>query len=74
MASDLPGVRQPVSRTGLGEIIPIRNADAIAEAVISILDKGGKARFVPADYLAGFQQKAVAQRYEAWMEAIVEDE
>lgn len=74
VASDLPGVRQPVSRTGLGEIIPIRNADAIAEAVISILDKGGKARFVPADYLAGFQQKAVAQRYEAWMEAIVEDE
>lgn len=37
VASNLPGVRQPVSMTGMGEIIPIGDADALAEALIRVL-------------------------------------
>lgn len=72
VASDLPGVRQPVMRTGLGKIVPTRDPKAIAEAVIEILEKGEQARFIPKDFLAAFQQDAVAARYEAWMEAILD--
>lgn len=37
VASNLPGVRQPVSMTGMGEIIPIGDVDALAEALIRVL-------------------------------------
>lgn len=37
VASALPGVRQPVTMTGMGEIIPIGNHKALAEAIIKIL-------------------------------------
>ena len=36
VASDLPGVRQPVLQTGLGKLVPLRDSDAIAQAVIEI--------------------------------------
>lgn len=38
VASDLPGVRQPVLTTGMGEITPIGNGDALAAAITRILD------------------------------------
>ncbi|MDD3949062.1 MAG: glycosyltransferase family 4 protein [Anaerolineaceae bacterium] len=72
VASDLPGVRQPVLKTGLGKIIPLRDPKAIADAVIEILKKGEQARFIPKEFLADFQQDAVAARYEAWMEAVLD--
>ena len=37
IASNLPGVRQPVTMTGMGEVVPIGDADALAEAMIQIL-------------------------------------
>jgi glycosyltransferase involved in cell wall biosynthesis len=44
IASDLPGVRQPVRMTGMGEIIPIGDSAALAASVGRILE--GKARYV----------------------------
>jgi glycosyltransferase involved in cell wall biosynthesis len=38
VASDLPGVRQPVLRHGMGKIIPIGDSAALAEAALEILD------------------------------------
>lgn len=38
IASDLPGVRQPVRMTGMGEIIPIGDSTALAASVGRILD------------------------------------
>jgi glycosyltransferase involved in cell wall biosynthesis len=38
VASDLPGVRQPVTMTGMGEITPVGDHDALASAVVRILD------------------------------------
>ena len=37
VASNLPGVRQPVLRHGMGKIIPIGDSDALATALIEIL-------------------------------------
>jgi glycosyltransferase involved in cell wall biosynthesis len=37
VASDLPGVRQPVTTTGMGRITPVGDPGAIAEAIIDIV-------------------------------------
>jgi glycosyltransferase involved in cell wall biosynthesis len=37
VVSDLPGVRVPVQKTGMGEIIPLKNAQAIADALQKVL-------------------------------------
>jgi len=44
IASDLPGVRQPVNQTGMGEIVPIGDAQALAEAIVRVV--GDRARYV----------------------------
>ena len=38
VASNLPGVRQPVAMTGMGEVVPIADYRALAEAIISVLN------------------------------------
>jgi glycosyltransferase involved in cell wall biosynthesis len=45
VASNLPGVRQPVIMTGMGEVVPIGDADALADAIIKI--------FTTPEYYAG---------------------
>lgn len=40
VATDLPGVRQAVRTTGQGKIVPPMNADALAQAIIGILESG----------------------------------
>ncbi len=37
VATNLPGVRQPVRMTGMGEIVPIRDEKALAEAIVKVL-------------------------------------
>ncbi|MFQ5342180.1 MAG: glycosyltransferase [Anaerolineae bacterium] len=39
VASNLPGVRQPVRMTGMGEIAPIRDSEALAEAMLKVLTR-----------------------------------
>ena len=64
LASDLPGVRQPVLRTGMGKIVPIRDSKALAMAVIEVLKdferKEKTRRDIPQDYLARFSQEEVS--------------
>jgi glycosyltransferase involved in cell wall biosynthesis len=75
VASDLPGVRQPVLRTGIGKIVPIRDSQALASAIIDILraNVGGKRRDIPVNYLADFSQEQVALRYEKEFERLIND-
>ena len=40
VASNLPGVRQPVLQTGMGEIAPIDDAAGLAESILKVLDGG----------------------------------
>jgi glycosyltransferase involved in cell wall biosynthesis len=37
VASDLPGVRQPVLTTGMGKVVPVGDASALAQAMMAIL-------------------------------------
>jgi glycosyltransferase involved in cell wall biosynthesis len=37
IASNLPGVRQPVTQTGMGRVVPIGDAQGLAEAIIEVL-------------------------------------
>ncbi len=75
VASDLPGVRQPVLRTGMGRIVPIRDSNALASAIIDVLSAraDGARREIPHDYLAGFSQEQVALRYEKEFERLIDD-
>lgn len=38
-ACNLPGVRQPVTMTGMGEVTPIGDHEALAQAIIKILER-----------------------------------
>jgi glycosyltransferase involved in cell wall biosynthesis len=37
VASDLPGVRQPVRTTGMGEVVPVGDSVALAEGITKVL-------------------------------------
>jgi glycosyltransferase involved in cell wall biosynthesis len=39
IASDMPGVRQPVRTTGMGQVVPPRDVDRLARALIDVLDQ-----------------------------------
>ena len=38
VASDLPGVRQPVRTTGMGEIVPVADPAALVEGITKVLE------------------------------------
>lgn len=42
VATDLPGVRQPVLSTGMGEIVSPRDSKALAESIVRVLESGMK--------------------------------
>jgi glycosyltransferase involved in cell wall biosynthesis len=54
IATDIPGVRQPVTSSGMGKIIPPRNSAALARALIEILSNPEKFKG---------DIKAIAHRY-----------
>jgi len=37
IASNLPGVRQPVEQSGMGEVVPIGDSEALAEAILRVV-------------------------------------
>ncbi len=65
VASDLPGVRQPVQTTGMGKIFPTGNADALADAVLEILENPDRYK-TPSDQIKQtYAPAATAKNYEA---------
>lgn len=70
VASDLPGVRQPVLQTGLGRICPVGDASALAEAIIDVLKKFRDKQPTPA-YVEAFSTGRVALAYEALMKGLL---
>jgi glycosyltransferase involved in cell wall biosynthesis len=63
VASDLPGVRVPPQMTGMGEVVPIGNADALAEAVITILNNPERYQGSPDQVAELFDPLANARSY-----------
>lgn len=70
VAADLPGVRQPVRLTGMGRVVPIGDASALAEAIIQVLASPEKYRAGGRDLRRLFSPDTAAQRYEEIFEEI----
>ena len=64
IASDLPGVRQPVRMHQMGEIIPIGDANALAKAICKIVDSPQLYRGDPEQIRSTYLPDSVARMYE----------
>ena len=64
VASNLPGVRQPVKMTGMGEIAAVGDADDLARALIRVLSHPENYRGDPDAIREQFSPARVAQAYE----------
>lgn len=65
VASDLPGVRQPVLHTGMGEITAPRDPVALADAIARVLVRPERYRRPRAEIAALFDSERTATAYEA---------
>ncbi len=65
VASSLPGVRQPVRSTGMGEVVPIGDSNALADAILRIVDDPDRYQADPRLIAQRFAPEAIAAEYEA---------
>ncbi|MGC9398488.1 MAG: glycosyltransferase family 4 protein [Anaerolineae bacterium] len=70
VASDLPGVRQPVLQTGMGEIAPVGDAEGLAEAVLKVLDDPPAYVRPREEIAAKFSTERTVDGYEALCERL----
>jgi glycosyltransferase involved in cell wall biosynthesis len=70
IASDLPGVRQPVSRHKMGKVIPIGDADALAQAVIDVWKDRNNQKSNPDLLREQYSPDSIAAEFEALFEEI----
>jgi len=75
IASDLPGVRQPVLQTGMGEVVPVGDSVALAEAILRIVnnrqESKGKYTRPQREIAARFSTERTAAGYEALFEGLL---
>lgn len=64
VASNLPGVRQPVRITGMGEIAPVGDAAGLAEQLLKVLESPEKYRRPEAAIRAAFPVDGTLDGYE----------
>ncbi len=64
VASNLPGVRQPVLMTGMGEIAPVGDAGGLAEAILKVLRNKPRYLRPPQVIAEAFSPAETARRYE----------
>ena len=74
VATDLPGVRQPVLTTGMGKIVPVMDSAALARGILAVLESGmrvepGQIKQIAAHY----SPQTVAEAYETLFEQLVSD-
>lgn len=72
VASNLPGVRQPVKMTGMGRITPVGDSVALAENIIQILNSPQNYRGDPAAVRLRFSPDTIAAEYEALFERLTQ--
>jgi glycosyltransferase involved in cell wall biosynthesis len=72
VSSNLPGVRQPVRMTGMGEVVPVGDAPALAAALLKIIDNRTAYIRPPADIAARFSPDAVAAQFEQLFQQLIE--
>ena len=65
VASDLPGVRQPVRMTGMGEIAAVADPVALAERILAVLESPASYRRPREEIRAMFSSERTLTEYEA---------
>jgi glycosyltransferase involved in cell wall biosynthesis len=65
VASDLPGVRQPVRLTGMGEIAPVADSAGLAAAVLRVLESPERYRRGREEIRRVFSMERTVAEYEA---------
>jgi glycosyltransferase involved in cell wall biosynthesis len=70
VASNLPGVRQPVLAHGMGKIIPIGGSDELASAILDILAYPDKYRSDPKQIAQRYAPVSIAKEYETIFDEI----
>lgn len=64
VASNLPGVRQPIRMTGMGRVVPIGDPSALAEGLLEVLDNRQEFLADGQEIADRFSPLATAERYE----------
>ena len=71
IASNLPGVRQPPRMTGMGEVVPIGDAKALADAILRIFDHPENYAGDPAAVARQFDPQTNAAEYETLYQELI---
>jgi glycosyltransferase involved in cell wall biosynthesis len=64
IAAALPGVRQPVHQTGMGEVVPIGDSEALAAAILRVIELRERYVRPRAEIEAKFSTEKTAVEYE----------
>jgi len=71
IASDLPGVRQPVLQTGMGEVVPVGDSRALAEAILRVVGNREQYGRTRDDIAARWSTERTAEEYEKLFEQLM---
>ena len=72
IATDLPGVRVPVKASGMGRIVPVADAPAIASAILDILAEPERFRGDAVEVRHKYSPDVIAAGYEELFENILQ--
>lgn len=64
VATNLPGVRQPVTMTGMGEIVPVADAQGLAEGILKVLRHPERYKKPRAEIMEIFSMARTVENYE----------
>ncbi|MGD9762689.1 MAG: glycosyltransferase family 4 protein [Candidatus Binatia bacterium] len=70
VATDLPGVREAVRRTGMGRTVPRRDPAALSTALVEVIRNRAQYQRPRAAVLAAFDLDEALRQYEALFEAV----
>jgi glycosyltransferase involved in cell wall biosynthesis len=73
VASDIPGVRQPVNMTGMGLVVPPADAPALANALIEILEHPESYQGDSQAVVLRFSPQRIAEEYESLFNELVKE-
>jgi glycosyltransferase involved in cell wall biosynthesis len=71
IASDLPGVRQPVLQTGMGELIAVGDSDALASAIIRVVSDRQRYVLSREEIVAKWSSERTAAEYERLFDSVL---